>query len=173
MTAADIKTLLEFHYWARDRILDAVELLTAEQWTRDLGSSFPSVRDTLTHVYSSEWVWYERWQGRSPTAHLALDQFQDVAALRAAWRAHQEKMLAFLTSLNDDGLARVIDYHSFAGVHGSSAIWQMVQHIVNHATYHRGQVTTMLRQLGAKPAKSLDLIAFYRGFDAPPKAAIR
>jgi uncharacterized damage-inducible protein DinB len=45
---------------------------------------------------------------------------------------------------------------------GASPLWQMLQHVVNHATYHRGQVTTLLRQLGATPPKSQDLIAFYR-----------
>ena len=171
MTADDLTTLMTFHYWARDRILDAAEALTAEQWTRDLGSSFPSVRDTLVHVYSAEWAWYERWQGRSPAAHIPADQFHDVATLRIAWREHQGRMLEFLSGLGDEGIKRVVDYHSFAGLHGSSAIWQMAQHIVNHASYHRGQVTTMLRQLGAKPAKSVDLIAFYRGFDPIPKVA--
>ena len=48
------------------------------------------------------------------------------------------------------------------GQPASSPFWQMLQHIVNHASYHRGQVTNMLRQLGAQPAKSLDMIAFYR-----------
>jgi uncharacterized damage-inducible protein DinB len=44
----------------------------------------------------------------------------------------------------------------------ASPLWQMVQHVVNHGSYHRGQVTTMLRQLGSKPPKSLDMIAYYR-----------
>ena len=54
MTHADLRTLLDFHYWARDRMLDAIEPLTPEQWTRDLGSSFRSVRDTVAHIYAAE-----------------------------------------------------------------------------------------------------------------------
>jgi uncharacterized damage-inducible protein DinB len=49
-----------------------------------------------------------------------------------------------------------------SGQPGSTVFWQMAQHVVNHATYHRGQVTTMLRQLGVEPAQAMDLIAFYR-----------
>jgi uncharacterized damage-inducible protein DinB len=64
--------------------------------------------------------------------------------------------------LGEGGLTRVIDYKLLNGTPGSSMIWHMVQHVVNHASYHRGQVTTMLRQLGAPPPKSMDLIAFYR-----------
>ena len=61
----------------------------------------------------------------------------------------------------------MIDYKSTAGVAGASVLWQMLQHVVNHSTYHRGQVTTMLRQLGAAPPKAMDLIAFYRERSAP------
>ena len=61
-----------------------------------------------------------------------------------------------------DGLDHVYEYKSLAGVAGPAPLWQMVQHVVNHASYHRGQVTTLLRQVGAAPPRSLDLIAFYR-----------
>ena len=79
MNSADLRTLVDYHYWARDRALDAAALLTPEQFTRDLGSSFKSVRDTLAHTYSAEWAWYQRWQGTSPAAMLQYDQFPDVA----------------------------------------------------------------------------------------------
>lgn len=162
MTYDDLNTLLDYHYWARDRLLDALDPLTPEQFTRDLGSSFKSVRDTLLHTYSAEWVWYERWQGRSPTAHVQADQLPDVSSVRAAWREHETKMRAYLASLGEQGITRVIDYTMFNGTSGSTPFWQMLQHVVNHASYHRGQITTMLRQLGAQPAKSMDLIAYYR-----------
>ena len=51
-----------------------------------------------------------------------------------------------------------------------SVLWHMLQHVVNHATYHRGQVTTLLRQLGAAPPKSMDLIAYYRELGTPAGA---
>ena len=103
-----------------------------------------------------------RWQGQSPTAPLPADQFSDVASIRAAWLAHEAKMRAFVEALGNDGAGRVIDYTLLNGSAGSTPIWQMLQHVVNHASYHRGQVTTMLRQIGATPAKSMDMIAFYR-----------
>jgi uncharacterized damage-inducible protein DinB len=171
MTLNDLETLLDFHYWALDRVLDAAELLTAEQFTRDMGSSFRSVRDTLAHLYSAEWAWYQRWHGTSPTAHLPAEQFPDVATLRAAWKEHEAKMRAFLASLGDDGMVRVYEYRAMNGQPGASAFSQMLQHVVNHGSYHRGQVTTMLRQLGASPARSVDLIAFFRARDA--RAAAR
>lgn len=162
MNLQDLRLLLDFHYWARDRLLEAVELLPSEQFTREMGSSFRSIHDTLAHIYSAEWVWYSRWNGHSPTAPLSPGTFPDVGAIRAAWVAHEAKMRALLESLGEHGINRVIEYKLLSGQAGASVFWQMLQHVVNHASYHRGQVTTMLRQLGAAPPKSTDMITFYR-----------
>jgi uncharacterized damage-inducible protein DinB len=162
MNLQDLRTLLDYHYWARDRILDALEPLTAAQLTRDLGSSFPSIHDTVAHLCAAELAWYARWQGDSPSALLTGAAFPDLAAVRRAWSEHEAKMRAFLEQLGEDGINRVVAFKLLTGQPAASPFWQMLQHIVNHASYHRGQVTTMLRQLGAQPAKSLDMIAFYR-----------
>lgn len=162
MNLSDLRTLLDYHYWARDRALAAAEALTPEQYTRDLGSSFTSVRDTLAHLYSAEWAWYSRWHGTSPTAMLPPEQFPDVATLRAAWVTHEAMMRAFLEHLGEEGVGRVFEYTALNGKHGSSAFREMLQHLVNHGSYHRGQVTTMIRQLGGTPAKGQDLIAYFR-----------
>jgi uncharacterized damage-inducible protein DinB len=161
----DLRILLDYHYWARDRILDAVEALAPEQLTRDMGNSFRSVRDTLVHTYAAEWAWYSRWQGESPTALLAADTFADLASIRREWNAHETNMRALLDRVGEDGVNRRIDYKLLNGQPSSSVFWHMFQHVVNHATYHRGQVTTMLRQLGAAPPKPMDLIAYYRERD--------
>lgn len=162
MTHADLTLLLQFHYWARDRYLDAVARLTPEQYTQPLGSSFSSIRDTLVHTYSAEWAWHQRWHGVSPTAMLNPLDYPDVESLRVAWSNHEVQMRAFLAGLDDEGVTREIAYQSLSGVNATSQLWEMVQHVVNHATYHRGQVTTMLRQLGATPAKTSELIVFHR-----------
>jgi uncharacterized damage-inducible protein DinB len=86
MNPRDLRTLLDYHYWARDRMLDAAQLLSSDQLTRDMRSSFTSVRDTLAHTYFAEWAWHCRWQGSSPSTGRAATEFADVAALRAAWR---------------------------------------------------------------------------------------
>ena len=161
MNRADLTTLVDYHYWARDRLLDAIEPLTPEQFTRDLGSSFKSVRDTVAHVHAAEWAWCSRWQGTSPTVLLPADRFPDVAAARHAWSDLERDVRTYMEQLGDD-VGRMIDYTLLNGSAGSSPFWQMLQHVVNHASYHRGQVTTMLRQLGAQPAKPMDMIAFYR-----------
>ena len=162
MNLQDLQTMVDYHYWARDRMLDALEPLTSDQYNRDLGNSFKSIRETVTHIYAAEWAWYQRWMGDAPTALLPADLFPDLAALRNAWGAHETKLRAFVDGLGEEGVARVIEYTLLSGHAGASPVWQMVQHVVNHASYHRGQVTTMLRQMGASPAKGLDMVAYYR-----------
>jgi uncharacterized damage-inducible protein DinB len=78
------------------------------------------------------------------------------------WKHHEAKMRALLDSLDEKGLQRMIEYRDTEGQAFASVFWHMLQHVVNHVTYHRGQITTLLRQLGAAPPKSLDLIAYYR-----------
>ena len=161
MNLHDVNTLLDYNYWARDRMYEGLQPLTAEQAGRDLGGSFASIHDTVVHLYAAEVVWYARWHGTSP-ALLTGDAFADLAAVRRAWLEHELKMRAFVDELGEAGMGRVFEFKMFSGQATASPFWQMLQHIVNHGSYHRGQVTSKLRQLGAQPAKSLDMIAFYR-----------
>ena len=162
MTREDLQTLLEFHYWARDRMFDALEPLTPEQFTRDLASSFRSARDTAAHIYSAEWIWYQRWHGTSPRTRPSPDEFPDTATLRRSWDELETKVRAFIAGLGEEEVERIIPYTLLDGTAAAAPIWQMFQHVVNHATYHRGQVATMLRQLEAGPLKSTDMVTFYR-----------
>ena len=161
MNAGYFQHLLGFHYWARDRVLVAVEALSPEQYARPMGNSFSSIRDTLNHVYLAEWIWYSRWNGESPSA-FPSDQILDLMTLRRRWSEMEGNVRSFVGAAGDPGLQRVYEYRLMSGKEGASPLWQMIAHVVNHATYHRGQVTTMLRQLGASPAQSTDMIAYFR-----------
>jgi uncharacterized damage-inducible protein DinB len=126
-----------------------------------MGSSFGSVRDTLAHICAAEWVWLERFQGRSPSLLPGGLEFADVASLRAHWSEQEARLLAFVGKLTQEDLNRVMEYNTLKfGVY-SNPMWQSMQHVVNHGTYHRGQVTTLLRQLGAQPILT-DLMHYYR-----------
>jgi uncharacterized damage-inducible protein DinB len=155
-----LRMLLDYHYWARDRMIAAVAALSPEQFNRDLGSSFPSVRETLAHLYGAEWVWRERWEGHTPGGLPAASHFPDLATLRAAWLDEEVRVRGLVTRLGPAGVLAEIAYVRH-GVRYSQPFWQLLQHVVNHGTYHRGQLTTMLRQLGAS-APVTDLIVFYR-----------
>jgi uncharacterized damage-inducible protein DinB len=162
MDLKDLRTLLDYHYWARDVIFDAVAPLTPEQFTRPVDSSFKSVRDTVAHIYAADWVWYTRWLGESPSSLIAYDTFPDVESIRKSWVDLEGKVRAFVEGLGEAGVSRVFEYKLLSGASGASLFSQMLAHVVNHGSYHRGQVTTLLRQLGAAPPRPTDMIAFYR-----------
>jgi uncharacterized damage-inducible protein DinB len=160
MTPEDARTLYAYDAWANRRVLDACAALAPEQFTKDLGSSFRSVRDTMAHIMGAEWLWLERFQGR--TARLPSgDQFPDLASLRKRWAEVERDLLAYVDALSAADLERSFDYWDMKDNPHTSLLWQTLQHVANHSTYHRGQVTTLFRQLGAKPIGT-DLIGFYR-----------
>jgi uncharacterized damage-inducible protein DinB len=162
MTRDDLLVLLDYHYWARDRVLAAVAPLSRDQYTQAVVSSFRSLRDTIVHTYAAERVWYQRCQGESPTGLIPGERFPDVQDIRAAWSELEAKVRADFAARDAAALSAVVPYRLFSGKEGATPFAEILQHVVNHASYHRGQVTTLLRQLGAAPPESLDLITFYR-----------
>jgi uncharacterized damage-inducible protein DinB len=161
MTPEEMVQLYDFNSWANHRSMEAVSAVTSELFTKPLGSSFSSLRDTLAHICGAEWVWLQRFQGTSPSAMPDNSQFADLASLRAHWQSVDTNLLAFVRGLQQEDLDRVVEYKTMKfGVY-KNPMWQSLQHLVNHGTYHRGQVTTMLRQQGAQPILT-DLMHFYR-----------
>jgi uncharacterized damage-inducible protein DinB len=161
MSPDEIRQLFEYNAWANRRSLATAEKLTAEQFTKPMVSSFSSVRDTLAHIYGAEWIWLERFQGRSPSALPNVSLFSDARTLRETWAVHEERLLVFTSGLSQADLDRKMEYKTLKFGTYSNPLWQSMLHVVNHGTYHRGQVTTLLRQLGAQPIL-LDLMHFYR-----------
>jgi uncharacterized damage-inducible protein DinB len=162
LNPAQVRTLVDYHYWALDRLFDAVERLTPEQLNQTIESSFPSVRQTLVHLHGAEWVWVSRWIGEAPTAFPDGGALTDLPAIRNAWMVERERLRALLDRLDEAGISQPMEYRCFDGRSYSQPLWEMLQHVVNHGSYHRGQITMMLRQLGVPPAKQMDLIAFHR-----------
>lgn len=162
MTRTELLNLVDYHYWARDRMFTALEALPAADYAKPLGNSFASVRDTAVHLYLAEWIWLQRWHGVSPVTPPPGANYPDVASLRAAWAGLEAEVRGYAEGLDESRLHERVEYRNLAGVAASSSRWTMVQHVVNHASYHRGQVTTMVRQLGGTPPAPQDLIAYYR-----------
>src|SRR5260370_7731846 len=132
-----------------------------------MGSSFGSVRDTLAHIFGAEWLWLERFQGRSPASLPDTTQFKDAASLRERWNEHETRLLGFVRGLTQSDLDRVMEYKTLKFGIYSNPLWESMQHLVNHGSYHRGQVTTLFPQLAAPPI----LTAFIHSYPQPPTAA--
>lgn len=162
MTPDEARELIDYHVFARERALAAAAALTPEQFVHDLGSSFGSVRDTLAHLYGADEVWLSRWRGGDPRGLPAAAGFAELVALRAAWARLDPELHAFVRGLDAAGLQRSLTYRAFNGQAATLTYAQMLRHVVNHGSYHRGQVTTLLRQLGAPAPRGMDMVAYYR-----------
>jgi uncharacterized damage-inducible protein DinB len=159
MDRSDINKLFAYTRWANTRAMDAAEKLSHEQLFRDTGSSFPSVFKTLEHMLAAEWVWLKRLNGISPTAMFDGHNCKTLYELRERWDINDLEWTAFVEAMNDEDLAREVHYQNLAGDKLMFHQEQIMQHVPNHSTYHRGQVVTMMRQLGAQGFDS-DMIFF-------------
>lgn len=155
-----LRELYDYNYWARDRQLEACSRLTQEQFAGPMGNSFSSLRDTLVHLLGAEWVWLERWRGRSPRSLIAVEEVPTLAAIRERWQQVEQEVRGFLSTLSQDALARPITYVNLRGETWTYPLRQTLFHLVNHQSYHRGQVTTLLRQLGGTPAP-VDFLVYF------------
>jgi uncharacterized damage-inducible protein DinB len=161
MSPEEMLVLYEYSAWANHRSMEGAATLSNEQFVKPLGSSFSSVRDTLAHLYGAEWIWLERFKGNSPSALPDVTQFADLASLRTAWAPLERRLLDFVNGLSQADLDLTLEYKTLKFGTYKNPLWQSMQHVVNHGTYHRGQITTLLRQLGAQPVLT-DLMHFYR-----------
>ena len=161
LSKEDAGRLLEYTVWANHRAMRAAATLSVDDFKRDLGSSHGGVRGTLVHTMGAEWIWLERWKGVSPTYRLDESEFPDVMAVRERWRVIEEHRASWLASLRASALAETIHYTTLDRRSFETPLWQLVQHVANHSTYHRGQVVTLLRILGAK-ATSSDMVNWDR-----------
>jgi uncharacterized damage-inducible protein DinB len=161
---AAINEMDEHNRWAFDRQLHACAGLSGEQFSRRLGGSFPSLQETLAHLVAVEWLWLERWRGRSPTALIAADELPTLAAITERWRSVEREMRSYLASLDENALDGRCTYVNTRGERWTYPLWRMIVHLLNHQSYHRGQVTTLLRMLGLEPPRVDFLVGVDVGF---------
>jgi uncharacterized damage-inducible protein DinB len=160
MEINNIRELYDYNRWANKRSVAAADRLDKATFVRPMGNSFSSVRDTLAHILSGEWIWLERWNGISPTALLDAATFPTAESLKARWQTVEQDYSRFIEALTPARLQDNLSYLNRAGERYSYPLWQQMVHVVNHSSYHRGQVTTLLRQLGAQPVAT-DFLAYY------------
>jgi uncharacterized damage-inducible protein DinB len=160
MTQDEIRSLFGYNAWANQRVLQACAALTPAQFTEPAAGSFASVERTLHHIMGVEWLYIERLHGRHPTELLPGEKFDTLAAMSARWQQIKKGLDDYIRGPEPGDLERIVEYKNMQGKPFRYNLRTLLQHVVNHSTYHRGQVTTQLRVLGAKPL-STDLLRYY------------
>jgi uncharacterized damage-inducible protein DinB len=158
MNKDDIQLLFEYDRWANHSVFQAASTLSVEQFTRDLGGSFGSVRNTLVHMISGEWGWLTIWKQPSLTSAFVTDLWDrigvmfdpnaycDIAAVQLKWAEVEREQIEFVDRVTDQSLRTMLPVRATR-----LSLAHLMQHMANHSTYHRGQVSLMMRQLGAVP----------------------
>ena len=158
MNKDDIQLLFEYDRWANNRVLQAASALSPEQFTRDLGGSLRSVRDTLVHIIGGEWGWLTIWNQPSVTSAFVTDlwtrfgalfdpnAFPDLASVQRRWAELERDQIDFVNGVTNESLVRMIPVRAT-----QISLAHLMQHLANHSSYHRGQVSLMMRQLAAEP----------------------
>ena len=159
MNLNDIRALFDYTDYANALALDAAEKLTDEQLRHDFKISHRSILGTLAHMAGAEWVWLSRWQGTSPSEIWNDKTFADLSALRARWTEIEAGRRGMLEGLTMDALHAELSYRNIKGEPFTLPLVAQMQHVVNHATLHRGQVVGMIRQLGIAPP-AVDLLYY-------------
>lgn len=161
MDLATIQQLFDYNVWANLRTVAGCESLSKEQLLQQVGGSFGSLRNTLAHIMDVEWLYHERWNGRAPSSFPRAENYPDLSHIKIRWKSIDADLNRYVSALSANDITRVIEFRNTKGTLLRHPLWETMQHMVNHSTYHRGQITVLLRQLGATPQAS-DMIYFYR-----------
>jgi uncharacterized damage-inducible protein DinB len=159
MNINDIKTLYEYNEWANSKFVQVIKNLSEEQFTSEIKSSFSSVRDTLGHIVCAEWIWLRRWLGESPVSMPAWLDKPILIILTYKLSEIETERNKFISGLSDESLQKIISYRNTKGEATKKILKNLFQHVVNHSSYHRGQLATLLRQLGTVPPAT-DFVLF-------------
>jgi uncharacterized damage-inducible protein DinB len=152
---------VRFSAWATRRVLESAAKLNAEELHRNLGNSYGGVYGTLTHIFQGDSIWFDRLEGVTTASLSAYPPDPDFAVFSQRWLTVLDRWVSWAEGLDAAGWDRPVPHRNTKGESDTQPAWRITLHVVNHASYHRGQITTMLRQLGREPIGT-DLMAYYR-----------
>lgn len=161
LSAELLRHHIEYTTWANRRLLEAAAALSPEEWSRDFGTADKSVAGTLAHIFAAERIWLARVERRLFEGPFLTESSLRIETLRREWPEVQAAWRRWAEPLRDEDPSTVLVYSDLRGRQWRQPLWQVVLHVVNHSTHHRGQVSGFLRAMGHKPP-ALDFIAFVR-----------
>jgi uncharacterized damage-inducible protein DinB len=159
MTIDDIRLLYDYHYWANNRLLAVISTLSEEEFCRDVGGAYGSVRNTMVHLLSAEWGWLDRCGGLARGEKLNPRDYSTPDVLVSTCTRVEQHMRDYLAHVSGAELERLVEFSFGGGPSHSRAVSHLLWHASNHAAHHRGQVAMLLRMIG-HPAENFDVLFF-------------
>jgi uncharacterized damage-inducible protein DinB len=152
---------IDYNNWASRRLLDAASGLSPEELSRDFGTADKSILGTLTHLYTAEKNWLARMREGTAAFQSRTTEDNQLESLIPKWTEIQDGWKTWISKLPPEGTDRIMEYYDLQGRRWAQPFWQILLHVVNHSTHHRGQVSGFIRALGKTPPP-LDFILFVR-----------
>ena len=154
-----LEQLYDYSYWANKRYLDVAEMLTEEQLFRKQGHSWDSVHAVFVHMMSSERMWHQRWRGEKGEFLNAKD-FPTVTSISEYWVDVEKNMRTFIAEQTEESLSRDVTYVNPKGETFTLPLWQMMVHVPNHNTHHRGELAAMFTLMDV-PHPEEEVVQYY------------
>jgi uncharacterized damage-inducible protein DinB len=162
MTKKYFIELAKYNLWANKIVTEWLGSIEESQWNTEMISSFNSIKETTIHILSAEHIWYERLMKYAEPKWLAFDLAGDKKEVILLWLKASSNLLSFVEQMDENKLTELTYYKRINGEEFEQPTYEILGHIFNHSTYHRGQLVTMLRQTGFTQVSSTDILLYYR-----------
>jgi len=156
--------LSSYNIWANDIVCNWLEKISDAQWTQDIVSSFNSLLETTLHIVAAEHIWLQRMNKEENQVWLQSTFAGTKDEHIALWKKASAGLKDFIESFDETNLEKNLDFKRLNGDAYSMPYYELMAHIFNHSTYHRGQLVTMLRQVGFDKVESTDMLAYFRKY---------
>lgn len=153
---------LQFNAWANGKIVEILKNLDESLFDKEVNSSFPTIRKTIYHIWDAEQIWFKRIKGESVNTWPSEDLNEPFAETLNKFAKNSQELADFISTKDRLFLEKQISYTNLKGLQFSNPVEDILFHVVNHGTFHRGQLITMLRELGETKFPAQDLIAYLR-----------
>jgi uncharacterized damage-inducible protein DinB len=148
----DLFALQDYNLWANRLLLESLATLSHEEYAREMGGGWPSIRASLVHLAGATRAWAERFDGRDATSLPSPDEVPTLADAARMLNDADARISAFLANLTTPArLSATLVWKNLRNEEKAAPLWAVLRHTVNHASYHRGQIAAMLKRLGGKP----------------------
>ncbi len=161
MTKKYFTALADYNNWADGISIEWLNKIDNEQWEREIESSFNSIKKTATHIVSAKKIWLDFWTKNPHPVYLSAEFKGTKDELLAIWQNASIELTKFISNFPEEDYQKPVDFIYPNGKQGQMIFWQTFPHFVNHATYHRGQLVTMLRQAGFSDFSNTDLATYF------------
>jgi uncharacterized damage-inducible protein DinB len=161
MTKKYFIELAKYNNWTDDIIMDWISQISERQWEQNIESSFSTIKETVIHIVSAKKIWLDFWLKKPKPTYLSANFEGNKQGLILIWKKASSDLEKFVHEYPESEYKQPVTVYYPNGKKVEMAFWKTLPHFVNHATYHRGQLVTMLRQSGFSDFKNTDLFTYF------------